>query len=62
MMDSQALASLDVQEFEIDLLDSGTVSVDAPLTSTLLTSTWICVTITIVSVSATAVAGCIEAG
>lgn len=56
------LGELDVQEFEIDLLDSGGVSVEAPSGVTVVTtSSWLCVTATIVSVSATAYYGCVGA-
>ena len=53
------LGELDVQEFEIDLLDSGAVSADAPGVTTATVSSWLCVTVTIVSISATATFGCI---
>ena len=57
-MSQNKLGELDVQEFEIDLLDSGAASTDAPGT-TILTSTWWCVTATIVSVVATDYYDCV---
>jgi hypothetical protein len=57
------LGDLDIKEFEIDLLDAGAMSADAPVAgiTTVTTSSWICVTVTIVSISATATFGCVEA-
>lgn len=55
---SKALEELDIKEFEIDLIDSGSASLEAP------TTPLCCVTvaITIISISATAYNGCIVAG
>ena len=53
---TQALDELDVKEFEIDLIDSGSVSAEAP-TSCLCFVT----IITIITISATAYNGCVEA-
>ncbi len=52
-----SLGTLDVQEFDIDLLDSGAAAADAPVPTTI--SSWICVTITIFSLSATAYYDCL---
>jgi hypothetical protein len=52
-----SLGTLDIQEFDIDLLDSGAAAADAPVPTTF--SSWVCVTITIISVSATAYYDCL---
>ena len=54
---TQALDELDVKEFEIDLIDSGSVSAEAPTTCLCIVTV-----ITIISISATAYNGCVEAG
>lgn len=54
-----SISSLDIQEYDIDLLDDGSAATDVPGITTVTTSSWPCVTITIVSVSVTSAADCI---
>jgi hypothetical protein len=56
----KAFQDLDMQEFQIDVLESGSVVADAPGITTVTTSSWVCVTVTIVSISVTQTAGCIS--